>query len=77
MFSLSCQQDDPSSVLARENVAGYLALLLQLAHLMAATTFPPRQLRDIAWSWDNNPRDPRARMVAYLRQLINQMETGN
>ena len=74
MSSLSCQQDDPSSVLARENVTAYLALLLQLADLMAATTFFLGQLRDIVYG---NPRDPRARMVAHIRQLIYQMETGN
>ena len=64
-------QDDPSSILARKNVAAYLALLLELADLMAATTFPPGQLRDIVWDWH---RDPRADMVALIRLLISQLD---
>ena len=64
------------SVLARENVAAYLALLLELADTMTATAFPPD---DGSWFflWYNNRGDPRARMVDRARQLISDLETRN
>ena len=64
------------SVLARENVAAYLALLLELADTMAATAFPPND-GSWFWMWYNNIRDPRARMVNRARQLISDLDTRN
>ena len=60
------------SVLARENVAAYLALLLELADTMAATAFPHD---DGSWFWIIG--NPRARMVNRARQLISDVETRN
>ena len=57
-------------------MAAYLSLLLSLADLMVATTFPPGHLLDIFrrryLHIKRNPEDiedPRAEMVAHLRQF--------